>query len=321
MRASKDSLDGFMPFYDTDETSIPVMISIDPELATENHIIEYAFQNKSLSSSMLDIYNKIISIPTSTFDYKVPINDTLIRSGNYKLVLRLKEKGSQKLLQEKDFHFQTLRAPNTYYSPIRKKGPLISKRIKESSSNIDLSTTFVNRYDLRRIQQNINALVPIAEIPEQGAMNGIINSTNLDELRRFFYNFWYSRNPENPEAEWKRYAEKLNYCSRKFSYGSFKGYETDMGRIYLRYGPPNRTIKASNERGTKPYEVWFYSELDKHTNLNILFSQIGTLANERNILHSSDPSFYFNPNWASQLFTDPSERFNTNSHRVYDFFE
>ena len=309
-----------MPFYDIDEKFIDVMISIDPKLKVEDYIIEYAFQNQSTALSMMDIYNKIISIPNATFDAKIPLNDTFIKSGNYKLVLRLKEKAKQKLLQEQDFNFQTLRKPNTYYSSNRKSGPLISKRIKNSTNNINISTTFVNKYDLNRLQQNIAALVPIAEIPEQGAMNGMIGNTNIDELRRFFYNFWYSRNPEGPEAEWKLYADKLNYCSRKFAYGSFKGYETDMGRIYLRYGAPNRTVKASNERGTKPYEIWFYSELDKHTNLNILFAQIGSLTNERAILHSSDPSFYFNPNWATQLFTDFSERLNTNSHRVYDFF-
>jgi GWxTD domain-containing protein len=321
VQASKDSLDGFMPFYDSDEKVIPVMISMDTSLKKENHIFEYAFQQKSETKDMLDIYNAKLNIPTTTFDYAIPINDTFINSGNYTLIFRLKEKSTQKLLQERSFNFQTLRAPNKFYNPSKSISQLITKRVEKADQQIDLSTTFVNKYDLHRIQQNINALVPIAEVAEQGGMNAISKNSNLDELRRFFYNFWYSRNPQNPEAEWKSYADKLNYCARKFAFGAFKGHQTDMGRIYLRFGPPNRMIKASNERGTRPYEIWFYTELDKHTNINILFGQMSGMANERVIIHSSDPAFYFNPNWPNILFTDPQERLNTNSHRVYDFFK
>ena len=175
--------------------------------------------------------------------------------------------------------------------------------------------------DLQRIKLNIDASSVLADKAEQGALDGLTKSDNLEELQRFFYNFWYTRNPQNPEAEWKAYAEKLNYVADKYGYGALKGYQTDKGRLYLRYGPPNREVRASSERGTRPYEIWFYNELDKHTNLNILFVQMSSLANERVLLHSSDPEFYFNPYWASQLFTESTEQYNTNSHRVYDFFK
>ncbi len=321
MRAAKDSADGFMPFYDTHEKQIDVMISIDPDLDLATHTMTYAFQNKNSVSSMLDLYGSEIKINSNQFNYTIPINDTFIKSGNYKLTFRLKTKKEQTLLQEKEFYFQTLRKPNNYFKRIVSNGQLITKRVAQSAGNIDIAKTFVSKYDLKRIKSNLRALIPIAEKPEQGALNGILKNDQIDECRRFFYNFWYTRNPQDPKSEWKLYAEKLNYCARKFSYGSYKGYETDMGRIYLRFGPPNRMLKASSERGTRPYEIWYYAELDKHTNLNILFAQLGALANERVILHSSDPTFYFNPYWANQLFTDRQEQLNRNSHRVYEFFK
>jgi len=321
MRASKDSLDGYMTFYDTQEKNINVLLSIDPSLSIANHIFEYGFQPKGKLTTDQDLYNQIINIPSETFEYAVPINDTFIKSGNYTLLFRLKTKENQKLLQEKKINFQTLRKPNTYYQHQAKKNLLITQRVKSKKIQIDISKTFVNKYDADRLKKNIFALAPIAEKAELGALSGITKSNKVNELRQYFYNFWQNRNPEDPKAAWLEYAEKLNYCSRKYAYGAFKGYQTDMGRIFLRFGAPNRIVKATNERGARSYEIWFYTEMDQFTNISILFSQIGTMANERVMLHSDEPSFYFNPNWASQLFIDPQERFNTTSHRVYDFFK
>jgi GWxTD domain-containing protein len=321
LRASKDSLDGHMTFYDTQEKTIGVLLTIDPSLEIANHIFEYGLQPKSKSKSDQDLYNKIINIPYETFEYAVPINDTFIKSGNYSLIFRLKTKENQKLLQEKKINFQTLRNPNTFYQHRSRNNLLISQRVKSKSTEVDISKTFVNKYDAERLQKNIFALAPIADKAEQGALAGVVKSKKVNELRQYFYNFWQSRNPEDPKAAWIEYAEKLNYCSRKYAYGAFKGYQTDMGRMFLRFGAPNRIVKATNERGARSYEIWFYTEMDQFTNISILFSQIGTMANERVMLHSDEPSFYYNPNWASQLFLDPQERFNTTSHRVYDFFK
>lgn len=319
VRAAKDSLDGFMTFYDTKENEVPVMLSFTPDLQLATFSLSYSIQQKSKGNRSLDIYSGEIPLDKANFNYAIPINDTFIKSGNYRVVFRLSKK--ETIVQEQDIYFQTLRTPNNYYKAKRKVNKLIQNRVIHSYSDIDLDQTFVAGYNLKRIKMNINALMPIAERSEQGALEGITQNDNLEEQKRFFYNFWYSRNPQNPEAEWKAYATKLNYASRKYGYGSLKGYQTDKGMLYLKFGPPNREIRASNEKGTKPYEVWFYAELDRYTNLNILFVQQGSLTNERVMTHSSDPNFFFNPYWASQLFTDPSEQLNRNSHRVYEFFK
>lgn len=322
IQANKDSMDGFMPFYDTEDSQIEVMVSITPSISLEKHSLSYAIQPKHKLNGGLDIYGEEIKLTENNFDLRVPLNDTFIKSGNYRLVFRLINKSDKKLVQEKDFHFQALRKPNSYYKALGKlKGSVIQYRATHSASNIDIAKIFVAKYDLKRIKANVEALDPIAEKAEQGAIKGLIKNNEYEELQRFFYNFWFARNRQNPEAEWRLYADKLNMVSRKYAYGSLRGYQTDMGRLYLRFGPPSRKIRASSERGTRPYEVWFYAALGKFTNLNILFVQVGTQANERLIVHSTEPNFYFNPYWASQLFTDPSEQNNKNAHRVYEFFK
>lgn len=320
VRQYKDSADGFMPFYDTDEKQIPVMVSLAANVDTSNYDLFYAIKRQSTNST-LAIYDKEILFTKNNFDVNIPINDTLINSGNYNLVFILTSSTGQ-LIQEVVSPFQTLRNKNSYYQlEALKNRSLLSSKIAESARNVDLKKTFVNKYDLKRIRANILSLSPVSERTEQSVLNSLVASEELENLQRFFYNFWYARNPQNPEAEWKLYAEKLNYCARNYGYGTYKGYQTDMGRLYLRYGPPNRKLTASSERGTRPYEVWFYSELDQFTNLNILFAQLGSQGNERVLMHSNIPAFFFNPHWAQQLFTDPQEQYNKNSHRVYEFFK
>lgn len=299
------------------------MLSLEPQLQLADYTLSYALQIKSLADNQLDLYGDTIQLLQHNFDAIIPINDTFITSGNYRLVFRLMKRTENALAEEKEILFQTLRKPNDYYQAGKKRPSLlVTNKVIHSVSNIDVSKTFVARYDeVSVIKRNIYALGPIAEKAEEGALESISKNDHLEELQRFFYNFWYARNPNNPEAAWLAYADKLNYVAKKYAFGALKGYQSDMGILYLKYGPPDQEVKASNERGTRPYEIWFYRELDKFTNLNILFAQITSQPNERVILHSTSPDFFFNPGWESQLFTDPSEINNRNSHRVYDFFK
>ena len=34
--------------------------------------------------------------------------------------------------------------------------------------------------------------------------------------------------------------------------------ETDMGRVFIKYGEPSTIEKHPNEKNTRPYEVWHY---------------------------------------------------------------
>lgn len=308
-----------MPFYDTDEDKIMLTVNLDASIDS-NYKLFYLIRKQSTVTNTA-LYGNEIFFNKKNFTLALPINDTLLKSGNYTIVLSLLDTMNA-LVQAAETSFQTLRAPNTFFQKEKNKNQsLYSSKIAASANDIDIRKTFVAKYDLKKIRTNVRALSPMAEKAEQGALKGIIESEDVEQLQRFFYNFWYTRNPQNPEAEWKLYADKLNYCAKNFAYGTFKGYQTDMGRLYLRFGAPNRRLRATNERGTKPYEVWFYNELDQFTNLNLLFAQIGTLGNERVLIHSNVPGFYFNPNWASQLFVDAQEQNNKNSHRVYEFFK
>ncbi|MBO4600336.1 MAG: GWxTD domain-containing protein, partial [Bacteroidales bacterium] len=48
-----------------------------------------------------------------------------------------------------------------------------------------------------------------------------------------------ARDPLDPEGKWKAYLTNLTYVDKHFTYPLTPGYRTDMGRVYLQYGPPS----------------------------------------------------------------------------------
>lgn len=95
---------------------------------------------------------------------------------------------------------------------------------------------------------------------------------DLDFKPYFVYQFWKMRDP-TPKTEENELEEEFNrrfdYVIDHFSTKNKRGYVTDMGRVYLKYGSPDErimepmgipsmpTIDASTFE-TEPTEAWFY---------------------------------------------------------------
>jgi hypothetical protein len=76
-----------------------------------------------------------------------------------------------------------------------------------------------------------------------------------------------------------------------------KGYETDRGRVYLKYGPPNTMMDRLNEMDTYPYTIWHYYRAGKYTNKRFVFYQPDLVTNCFPLLHSEVPGEIKNPQW------------------------
>ena len=50
----------------------------------------------------------------------------------------------------------------------------------------------------------------------------------------------------NPEVEWLKYKERIDYVQATFTYMRTPGIHTDRGRVYLQYGPPDYVRDEKN---------------------------------------------------------------------------
>jgi GWxTD domain-containing protein len=83
--------------------------------------------------------------------------------------------------------------------------------------------------------------------------------------RKFLIEFWRKRDPDlsTPVNEMKReYFRRVEYANKHFSIGKKEGWMTDRGRVYIMYGPPDEYERYPSEGDTKPYEIWYYHNIE-----------------------------------------------------------
>ena len=155
----------------------------------------------------------------------VPIYGSLdistLPSGSYNLVVELRNRDGQTLLISR--------------VPFYRSNPGV-KGLEMS----DFATTFVGRItDNDLINTYLDALYPIASEEEKAVAQEMIRYSTLTEKQAFLYRFWTRRDAMNPEGEWLKYKERIDYVQANFSYPRTPGIHTDRGRVYLQYGPPD----------------------------------------------------------------------------------
>jgi GWxTD domain-containing protein len=90
------------------------------------------------------------------------------------------------------------------------------------------------------------------------------NETSRDSL---VAEFWRQRDPE-PDTPANKLREefyrRVAFADMRFAAAASdkSGWETDRGRIYIKYGPPKEVHHQMAEQGSPPYEIWFYPDLD-----------------------------------------------------------
>lgn len=83
-----------------------------------------------------------------------------------------------------------------------------------------------------------------------------------EERRRRFLDFWRTIDPTPNTARneaYEEYYRRVDYANKTFrSYT--EGWQTDMGMVYIIFGPPNNVERQSYRSDGKIVEVWYYSQ-------------------------------------------------------------
>ena len=110
----------------------------------------------------------------------------------------------------------------------------------------------------RHYEELLEALSYIAPSSEVDAMSKL----KPEEQAEKWEAFWRRRDP-TPETARNEYQieffRRLRYADQHFL-GFGPGWRSDMGRIYIRYGPPDQ-VEQRNASATQPgTEIWYYNQ-------------------------------------------------------------
>lgn len=90
-------------------------------------------------------------------------------------------------------------------------------------------------------------------------------TTPLSQREKVFAEFWKKRDPTPSTLENERmeeYYRRVHYANETFS-GQREGWETDMGQIYIIFGPPTEIDRHPFDIDRKPYEIWNYYDISR----------------------------------------------------------
>lgn len=216
-------------------------------------------------------YRRITSSDVNVMFNEFDISN--LKSGNYFLTIVARDR-ENKLLAKNRIFFQ-------------RNNPRIQLR-KEDLASTSINNTFAERINNQDTLANyMHCLDPIADDQEKTFILVNNQTADLETLQKFFYKFWYDRNPLDPEQEWLAYLNEVRKVDLAYSTNISRGFETDRGRVYLKYGPPNAISESYNEPATYPYEIWHYYELDNgQRNRRFVFYSRDIVTNDFMQLHS-----------------------------------
>ena len=252
----------------------PSVILTQSILVKENNKIagQYNKLNKISSSSVVPVLNSfdLSNLPT----------------GNYVLKLSVMDK-NQLILSTKELAFQRTNLNN-------------SMKLNRLNS-VSIANTFASDIHQDSLNEFMKCLAPLASNLEKNIIDNKLDDIDDTLKRQFIYSFWYNRFPNNTAYNWSKYKQEVKKTNQLFGTKVRKGYETDRGRIYLKYGPPNTITDRPNEPSAYPYQIWHYYKIGRFNNKRFVFYLPDLVSNDYVILHSTLQGEYFNNNWKTDL--------------------
>lgn len=210
-----------------------------------------------------------------------------LSTGNYILSVQLINTKNE-IIAEKTVFFQ--RVNNVFIDP--------SAYLRNT---IDISTTFVSNIKGDSLEKVLQALTPVASDLERNIIQNKMKNASEEMKQNFFYNFWTSRSELEPAKKWSEYHDLLVEANDMFGTKIREGYETDRGRIYVKYGKPNSVSNRPNEPSSYPYQIWHYYHLGKFNNIRFIFYAPDLVNDDYELLHSDLRGEVNNRRWQNIL--------------------
>jgi GWxTD domain-containing protein len=285
---------------------VPYILNYYPETITKltfyseiyNTDIVFGNEEKYLLSTFIETYEtgllygdlvkvkketaKSVNVLFGEFDI------SSLPSGNYNIVVEVRDKSNSIVSFNKMF-FQ------------RNHPSLQVENVDMTNANIE--NTFVSRVSSAdSMADYVKSLYPVSSETERQYARTLLKLKDLKNMQQYFYNFWITRNKNNPEGAWLLYKQEVDKVNANFGTKIRRGYETDRGRVYLQYGPPNQRMENANEPSAYPYEIWQYYTLGNQKNKKFVFYSSDMVTNDYELIHSDAIGEVNDYKWKDKIY-------------------
>ena len=273
--------------------------------AGNKFLISFAINSNETGKSLPEYARtkKEVAKPVNNFLQEIDISK--LPSGNYNLIVEARNQQNEVI------------ASNSLF--FQRSNPSVQFNINDLQELV-VENSFVGKITNKdTLKEYIKCLNPISSEIDKLFIDNQLPQMDVQLMQQYFLNFWIKRNGSNPEQSWLAYREQVLIVNAAYKTPNKKGYDTDRGRIYLRYGPPNtitdQPFEASgsgmfigdeqssgnyrrDDYGFVPYQIWHYYQLSKsQRDIKFVFADPHLSQNEYALIHSNLEGEINNPNW------------------------
>jgi len=145
---------------------------------------------------------------------------------------------------------------------------------------LTVSLKDLNRKEIASVEKKLKAIIAglpssiidldkaikqMMYIASQEELDYIKDGKTYDERMERFLAFWDKKKP-NPKQEDNpilyEYYRRVDYANKHFK-GLGEGWHSDMGMVFITFGPPSSVERHPLDMDSKPYEIWQYYELNR----------------------------------------------------------
>lgn len=269
----------------------------DTVLGKNKPFIYYYYIESSESLTKLNSYGsfkKQTTAPVNPLLSKIDISK--LGSGNYNLVIEIKDEKNMIQLQQKYF-FQRL----------NKAVDIVS--LYEYSQKKTVAEFFGSCDNADTLKMFVECLWPIANnLDKERVINQSVKK-DKDLMKKFAIDFWQRRAADTGNAlkMWAEYYQDVQQVMKLFKCGKQPGYYTERGRVYLQYGAPSQRSVQNTDLNTFPYEIWQYYRLNDRstgqffTNRKFVFVSKNLGDDCHVLVHSDMKGEIYNDRWRFEL--------------------
>ena len=252
-------------------------------------------QDRSALHVYFEIYNLAIQDAPKTFDLAYTILDTTgfqVKSYSSK---RFRKPGTSCVMGD-SLDIQGL-SPDRYVLQVLVKdngtGKIVTGRRLFQIWRLEEVSLATDEASLERYYNQIQYIAEGEELDEYRGLDP-------EEKVRFILAFWKKRDPtpNTPENEFAaEYFKRIHYADTNFpALPRHKGSNTDRGRVYIKYGPPDHVERHDYHSTGKSYEIWSYDQIGYYK--FVFVDKRGNSVHE--LVHSTMPGELYNPNWQAE---------------------
>ncbi|TSA25754.1 MAG: GWxTD domain-containing protein [Ignavibacteriales bacterium] len=246
----------------------------------------FSLQKILYNSSGLPVYQKTKNIKQSKdaiIEYDV-VNLSKYPTDSYNFVLSLIDPATnQAYVSSKRFYFYNPNVKDT------------SRSSKVNSGILGSEFGIFTKDECDKMFLQVKYIASDREISQYKSFD------SLKAKREFLYEFWRNRDtdPSTPQNEFKEeYMKRVAYANKNFTSMIREGFLTDRGRVALLYGEPDQRDFYPSDSEVKPYEVWFYNEIEG--GVSFIFGDVTGFGNYE-LLHSTKRGEVKDENWIRRI--------------------